>query len=68
MKAKELRNMSVEEIDVKIQELKGQLFDLRFRHAIGQLNNPMQINLLKKDIARLETIRKENLVNQGKKA
>ena len=56
MKASEYRNMTDEELAKKLEELKSQLFSLRFNHAIGQLNSPIQINLLKKDIARVKTI------------
>ena len=56
MKAKEIVNLSDEELLKKLQELKSELFNLRFRHASGQLENPMQINLVKKDIARVNTV------------
>jgi len=41
MKAKDLRNMTVEELEVKLKDLKTELFNLRFSNATGQLNNPM---------------------------
>ncbi len=56
MKAKEIRNLSDEELGAKLSELKTELFNLRFRHASGQLENPLQINLVKKDIARVNTV------------
>ena len=56
MKAKEIVNLSEEELNAKLNELKTELFNLRFRHASGQLENPMQINLVKKDIARVNTV------------
>lgn len=56
MKAKDIRNLSDAELDAKLTELKTELFNLRFRHAGGQLENPMQINLVKKDIARVNTV------------
>lgn len=56
MKAKEIKNLTDEELSVKLSELKTELFNLRFRHASGQLDNPMQINLVKKDIARVNTV------------
>ena len=59
MKAKEIINLSDEELLKKLQELKSELFNLRFRHASGQLENPMSINLVKKDIARVNTVRSE---------
>ena len=56
MKAKEIKNLSDEELSAKLTELKTELFNLRFRNASGQLENPMQINLVKKDIARVNTV------------
>ncbi len=56
MKAKEIVNLSDEELNKKLQELKSELFNLRFRHASGQLENPLAINLVKKDIARVNTV------------
>ena len=49
MKAKELREMTNEELNAKIKELKQELFNLRFSHATGQLTNPMQLVTVKKD-------------------
>ncbi|HIW04666.1 MAG TPA: 50S ribosomal protein L29 [Firmicutes bacterium] len=59
MKAREFREMQNEELNVKLTELKQELFNLRFNHATGQLTNPMQIHNCKKDIARIKTILKE---------
>lgn len=56
---KEIRGKSLEELRAEEQELKAQLFKLRFQHATSQINNPMQLNLIKKDIARVKTIIKE---------
>ena len=56
MKAKEIVNLSDEELLKKLQELKSELFNLRFRHASGQLEYPLAINLVKKDIARVNTV------------
>lgn len=56
MKASELRNMSVTELTKKLKELKSELFNLRFQHAINQLENPMRIQTVKKDIARVNTV------------
>ncbi len=55
MKASELRNMSAAELTNKLKELKAELFNLRFQHAINQLENPMRIKAVKKDIARVNT-------------
>ena len=59
MKAKELKNLSVEELNAKLDELKKDLFMLRMQHATNQLDNPLQINVTKKDIARVKTIIRE---------
>lgn len=56
MKASELREMSNEELNDKLKQLKQELFNLRFANATGQLSNPMQINNCKKDIARVKTV------------
>ena len=55
MKASEFKAMSVEELTKKISDLKEELFNLRFRLATGQLDNVMQINAVKRDIARAMT-------------
>ena len=60
MKAAELREMSNAELTKKLAELKEELFNLRFQHAINQLENPKRIKAVKKDIARISTIIKEN--------
>ena len=59
MKAKELKNLSVEELNKKLEGLKKDLFMLRMQHATNQLDNPMQLNNVKKDIARVKTIIRE---------
>ena len=56
MKGKELHNMTDEELQKKLGELKSELFNLRFRHASGQLDNPMSIVSCKRDIARVNTV------------
>ena len=60
MKASEIRKMSAEELDKQLLELKDELFKLRFQQAINQLDNPMRINAVKKDIARIQTVQNEN--------
>ena len=60
MKAKELKNLSSEELAKKLDELKKDLFMLRMQHATNQLDNPLQIAVVKKDIARIKTIIREN--------
>jgi len=59
MQAKELRNMSAAELETKLQELKKELFNLRFQHAVNQLENPHQIAEVKHDIARVMTVLNE---------
>ena len=56
MKASEFASMDQKQLDEKIKELKSELFNLRFRLATGQLENTMQINQVKKDIARALTV------------
>ena len=62
MKAKELKNKSVEELTAKLDELKKDLFMLRMQHATNQLDNPMQLAAVKKDIARVKTIIREKTI------
>ena len=59
MKASEIRKMSASELDTKLHDLKDELFKLRFQHAINQLDNPMRINAVKKDIARIKTVQRD---------
>ena len=59
MKAKEIREMSAQELDKKLGEYKSELFNLRFQLATGQLDNPMRINSVRKSIARIKTILRE---------
>ena len=59
MKAKELKNLSVEELNKKLEGLKKDLFMLRMQHATNQLENPLKLNAVKKDIARVKTIIRE---------
>ena len=58
--AAEIREMNHEELVAKLKDLKAELFNLRFQLAINQLDNPMRINAVKKDIARVKTIIREN--------
>ena len=59
MKASELRKLSPSELDKKLAELKDELFKLRFQQAVNQLDNPMRISAVKKDIARVNTVIRE---------
>ena len=59
MKAAELQKLSVEELNAKLKELKGELFNLRFQHAVNQLENPHKMTEVKRDIARVMTVLNE---------
>ena len=59
MKAKELREMTTAELESKLADLKKDLFWLRMQHATNQLDNPLKINVVKKDIARIKTVIRE---------
>ncbi|MBE6600020.1 MAG: 50S ribosomal protein L29 [Ruminococcaceae bacterium] len=62
MKAEEIRSMSAEQLTDKLKELKAELFNLRFQHAINQLENPHKIADVKHDIARVMTVLREKNV------
>ncbi|NLK44719.1 MAG: 50S ribosomal protein L29 [Tissierellia bacterium] len=66
MKAKEVRQLSDTELNNKLNELKAELFNLRFQLATGQLDNPSRIKAVRKDIARVKTIVKERELGIGK--
>ena len=66
MKAKEFRQLSEGELFEKEKGLGEELFNLRFQHATGQLENVMRIPQVKRDIARLKTILKEKALSKGK--
>jgi len=59
MKATEIRNLSVDELNAKLADLKAELFNLRFQHAINQLENPQRMKAVKRDIARIKTVLRE---------
>ena len=59
MKAAELRESTVEELERKEQDLRRELFNLRFQQATGEIENPMRIRAIKKDIARVLTVASE---------
>lgn len=59
MKMQEIRDLSMQELEDKIKDLKEELFNLRFQNATNQLDNPMRIVSVKKDIARVKTVLKE---------
>ena len=55
MKVSEIRELSDKELGEKLRDLKAELFNLRFQHAINQLDNPKRLSDVKKDIARVKT-------------
>ena len=63
MKINEIRDMSGEDLDKKLAELKEELFNLRFQMATGQCENPMKIREVKKSIARIKTVQRQNEIN-----
>lgn len=69
MKAGEFRSLSPEERQQKLVEMKQELFNLRFQHATGQLENPQRLKQIKRDVARVQTIiREEELSTHGTEA
>ena len=63
MKINEIRDLSAAELDSKLKDLKEELFNLRFQMATGQCENPMKIREVKKSIARIKTIQRQNEIN-----
>ncbi len=57
--AKELRDLSNDELQTKAADLKKELFNLRFQQAMGQIENPMRLRTLRRDVAKTKTILKE---------
>ncbi|HYH04829.1 MAG TPA: 50S ribosomal protein L29 [Bacillota bacterium] len=66
MKADEVREMTADELQSKLTSLKEELFNLRFQVATGQLDNPMRIKDVRKNIARILTVMRENQLKTGK--
>lgn len=62
MKAEKLRDLTDDELEGKIKEAKVELFNLRFQLATGQLDNPKRIKEVKKDLARIQTVRRERQI------
>lgn len=65
MKADELRDLTDEELDEKMRETRKQLFNLRFQHATGQLDNPRKLRLVRQDIARIMTVQGQRQYDQS---
>ena len=59
MKPAEIRELSMAELNQKLADLKAELFNLRFQHAINQLDNPLRLQIVRKDIARVKTVIRE---------
>ena len=68
MNAKEIRENTLPELNKKLADLKDELFHLRFQLAINQLENPMRITAVKKDIARVKTIIREKEIQDSQNA
>jgi len=64
MKVKEIRDLTTEELEEKVGDLKRELFNLRFQLATGQLDNPMRIKEVRKSIARAKTVLRERELRQ----
>ena len=64
MKASEIRDLGMEEMLRKLDDLKQELFNLRFQHETGQLENPQKMKQAKRDIARLKTLIKQSELNK----
>ena len=64
MKAKEIKNLSAEELSKKLDELKKDLFMLRMQHATNHLDNPNKISAVRRDIARVKTVIREKELEQ----
>ncbi|MFR0879914.1 MAG: 50S ribosomal protein L29 [Oscillospiraceae bacterium] len=67
MKASEIRDLSVEEMNEKLAGLKEELFALRFQLAVNQLDNTARLKAVKKDIARIKTVLRESEIKSGVK-
>ena len=66
MTAQEIRELSESELELKLKDLKEELFNLRFQLAINQLENPMRIKAVKRDTARVSTVIRENELNDSR--
>ncbi len=65
MKAAEIREMTDEELDRKEADLREELFNLRFQHAMGKLENTARLKALKRDIARILTVKRSRIAEEG---
>ena len=65
MKNEKLRDLTIEELQLKLKDLKEELFNLRFQHATNQLDNPMKMVEVKKTIARVKTVIREAEIKES---
>ena len=65
MRSSEVRGMTIDELTQKEQDLRKELFNLRFQQATGEIENPMRIRSVRKDIAKVLTVRSEKLKVKG---
>ena len=65
MKIEKLRDLTIEELQVKLKDLKEELFNLRFQHATNQLDNPMKMVEVKRTIARVKTVIREAEIKES---
>ena len=65
MKNEKLRDLTVEELELKLKDLKEELFNLRFQHATNQLDNPMKMVEVKRTIARVKTVIREEQLKES---
>ncbi len=68
MKASELRERSDEELVKQLSDLEGELFNLRFQQATGQLENPIRLRILRRDVARVKTVQRMRALGAGRQA
>ena len=68
MKISEIKTLSINDLNSKLKDLKSELFNLRFQLAINQLENPMRIRAVKKDIARVQTVIREKEISEVSKS
>ncbi|MBR6523781.1 MAG: 50S ribosomal protein L29 [Clostridia bacterium] len=65
MKNEKLRDLTIEELELKLKDLKEELFNLRFQHATNQLDNPMKMVEVKRTIARVKTVIREAEIKES---
>lgn len=63
MKARDIRNLTIEEIQIKKAEVEKELFNLKIRQATRQIDNPLKVRLLRRDLARMNSILREDQLN-----